>query len=72
MFMFQLENQYRLYDYGININDVIQVVGTVDNEKTSTKKKPSKDTKNVKNETLIPSCSSAATSSTSHNVIYMI
>lgn len=26
MFMFQLEDQYTLYEYGININDIIQLV----------------------------------------------
>jgi len=66
--MFQLENQYRLFDYSINVNDVIQLMVRTDFTKFSTpEKSASKVTKNLKIETPTPSCSSA-TSSTSDEV----
>ncbi|XP_025424158.1 E3 ubiquitin-protein ligase UHRF1-like isoform X2 [Sipha flava] len=60
----QLENQYRLFDYSINVNDVIQLmVRAAVNENSSQKKSVSKvTTKLCKNETHIPSSSSAASS----------
>lgn len=60
--MFQLEDQYRLFDYSINVNDVIQLMVRV-NENNVSKKSVSKVTANVcKNETPTPSCSSATSS----------
>jgi len=64
--LFQLEDQYRLFDYSINVNDVIQLmVRTAVAEINSPKK--SKVTINSKKETPTPSCSST-TSSTSDEV----
>lgn len=64
MFMFQLENQYRLFDYSINVNDVIQLmVRAAINENSSPKKSVSEvEAKLCKNETPLPSCSSASSS----------
>jgi len=63
--MFQLENQYRLFDYSININDVIQliVVASSDIETNSTEKAP----KILKDQASIQ-CSSSATSSVTEEV----
>lgn len=60
MCMFQLENQYNLFDYSININDVIQliVVASV-TENNSIKKSPLKAPNNSKDGTYIQSCSTA-------------
>lgn len=68
MFMFQLEDQYRLFDYGINVNDVIQLMirETLDKKKSpkkSPKKSSSTITKDLKEEIPIPSCSSSGSSS---------
>ncbi|KAF0704134.1 E3 ubiquitin-protein ligase UHRF1-like, partial [Aphis craccivora] len=58
-----LENQYSLFDYGININDVIQlmVMESV-TENNSIKNMPLKAPKNSKDETYIESCSTATSS----------
>jgi len=63
VFIFQLENQYSLFDYGININDVIQlmVMESV-TENNSIKNMPLKAPKNSKDETYIESCSTATSS----------
>lgn len=58
MFIFQLENTYRLFDYGINVNDVIQLMVRIDVAEISPTKKSSRA---VKNET--PTTSSSSTSS---------
>lgn len=64
MFMFQLENQYRLFDYSINLNDVIQLmVRTVVSEENLPKQSVSKITENLKSETLTPSSTSSPVSS---------
>lgn len=62
--MFQLENQYRLFDYSINLNDVIQLmVRTVVSEENVPKQSVSKNTENLKNETLAQSSTSSPVSS---------
>lgn len=64
MFLFQLENQYRLFDYSINLNDVIQLmVRTVVSEENVPKQSVSKNTENLKNETLAQSSTSSPVSS---------
>lgn len=63
MFIFQLENQYSLFDYSININDVIQLMVMASVTKTnSTKKIVKKVHINFKDETNIQSCSTATSS----------
>lgn len=66
--MFQLENQYRLFDYSINLNDVIQLmvrteVRTVVSEENSPKKSLSEIIECFKNDILTPSSSSSIVSS---------
>ncbi|KAE9529076.1 hypothetical protein AGLY_012030 [Aphis glycines] len=59
----QLENQYSLFDYSININDVIQLMVMASVTRTnSTKKSVMKVPKNLKNKTYIQSCSTATSS----------
>jgi len=65
--LFQLENQYRLFDYSINVNDVIQLMVRAHSIKNNTPETASKVIKNLEIETPTPSCSSA-TSSTSDEV----
>lgn len=66
--MFQLEDPYRLFDYSINVNDVIQLMVRTDLAESKTPEtSESKITKDLKIETPTPSCSSA-TSSTSDEV----
>jgi len=61
--MFQLENQYNLFDYSININDVIQLIVMASvTENNSIKNMPLKAPKNSKDETYIQSCSTATSS----------
>jgi len=64
----QLENQYRLFDYSINVNDVVQLMvrETVSNNESLKISSP-KVSKNVKEETPTPSCSSAISSSDEDN-----
>lgn len=63
--MFQLENEYRLFDYAINVNDVIQLMirkNVTENNSpkiSKTKSKQSEVTNNSKEKMHIPSCSSA-------------
>lgn len=66
MFMFQLEDQYRLFDYSINVNDVIQLMVRAAVAEINSPKK-SKVTINSIKETPIPS-SSSTTSSTLNEV----
>lgn len=67
--MFQLENQYRLFDYSINLNDVIQLmVRTVVSKENLPKQSGSKITKNLKNETLALSSTSSPVSSIVNNL----
>lgn len=66
MFMFQLEDQYRLFDYGVNVNDVIQLMVRAAATKIDSPKK-SKDTISSKKDVPTPSCSST-TSSISNEV----
>ncbi|XP_015367414.1 PREDICTED: E3 ubiquitin-protein ligase UHRF1-like [Diuraphis noxia] len=62
----QLEDQYRLFDYSINVNDVIQLmVRTAVAEINSPKK--SKVTINSKKETPTPSCSTTSSTSDEDN-----
>jgi len=65
----QLENQYRLFDYSINVNDVVQLMvrETVSNNESLKISSP-KVSKNVKEETPTPSCSSAISSSDEVNI----
>jgi len=61
--MFQLENQYNLFDYSININDVIQLIVMASvTENNSIENLPLKAPKNSKDETCIQSCSTATSS----------
>jgi E3 ubiquitin-protein ligase UHRF1 len=63
--MFQLENQYSLFDYSININEVIQLIVIVSATETdSTKKSELKVPKNLEDEKCIQSCSTATSSIT--------
>lgn len=65
MSIFQLENEYRLFDYGININDVIQLMvrATLPEKKSPKKELVTK----IKEKSPTPSCSTA-TSSVSEEV----
>jgi len=55
--MFQLENQYSLFDYSININDCIQLTIMSVTEETNTINKSTLEVlKNLKNKTSIPNC----------------
>lgn len=75
--MFQLENQYSLFDYSININDVIQLtIMSVTEETNAKKKSTSKVSKNLKDETSIPSGASDTNETTEevnfyHNEIFI-
>lgn len=60
MSMFQLENQYRLFDYGININDVIQLMVRATLPEKNSPKKVVVTKKKEKSPT--PSCSTATSS----------
>lgn len=62
--MFQLENQYSLFDYSININDVIQLTIVSVTENNALKKSMSKDSKNLKDNESILSCASDTSSKT--------
>lgn len=55
MLMFQLEDQYRLFDYGINVNDVIQLMIRVTVDKKTVNQ-------NLEEEMAIPCCSSSDSS----------
>lgn len=66
IFMFQLEDQYRLFDYSVNVNDVIQLMVRAAVAKIDSPKK-SKDTMSSKKDAPTPSCSST-TSSISNEV----
>ena len=66
MFLFQLEDQYRLFDYSINVNDVIQLMVRAAVAESNSPKK-SKVTINSIKETSTP-CSSSTTSSTLNEV----
>lgn len=71
MFIFQLENQYSLFDYSININDVIQLMVMASVTKTnSTKKSVMKVPKNLKDKTYIQSCSTATSSIIKVNILF--
>jgi hypothetical protein len=59
--MFQLEDQYRLFDYSINVNDVIQLMVRVADEEINSPKE-SKVTISSKKDELTPSCSSTTSS----------
>jgi len=61
---FQLENQYSLFDYSININDVIQLTIVSDTETNTLKKSMSKVSKNLKDNESILSCASDTSSKT--------
>jgi len=57
--MFQLENQYSLFDYSININDCIQLTVVPVTEETITdtiEESTFKLSENLKKKTTIPSC----------------
>jgi len=75
--MIQLENQYSLFDYGININDVIQLtIMSVTEETNTIKKSTSKVPKNLKDKTSVPSCESDTIETTEevnffHNEIFI-
>jgi len=62
--MFQLENQYSLFDYSININDVIQLTIVSVTETNTIKKSMSKVSENLKDNESILSCSSDTSSKT--------
>lgn len=63
IFILQLEDEYRLFDYGINVNDVIQLMIRKDIiENNSPKSLPSKVTNKLKEKIHTPNSSSAATS----------
>lgn len=59
--MFQLEDQYRLFDYSINVNDVIQLMVRVADAEINSPKE-SKVTISSKKDELTPSCSSTTSS----------
>lgn len=59
--MFQLENQYSLFDYSININDVIQL--TIMSETDSIQKSTLKVPENLKDKSIL-SCASDTNSTT--------
>ncbi|XP_025191295.1 E3 ubiquitin-protein ligase UHRF1-like [Melanaphis sacchari] len=66
----QLENQYNLFDYSININDVIQLITmTTVAETNFTKKSVLEVSKNLKDETCIQSCSTDFSSVTKEDNI---
>lgn len=68
MCMFQLENQYSLFDYSININDVIQLTVMASNTEANTIKKPILEVpKDLKDETSI--LSSDTNSTTEVNIL---
>lgn len=55
--IFQLENQYSLFDYSININDCIQLtIMSVTEETNIINNSTLKVPKYLKNKTSIPSC----------------
>jgi len=57
--MFQLENEYSLFDYSININDCIQLTIVSVSEEVKIIEEPTlKLSKNLKKKTSIPSCAS--------------
>lgn len=60
MSMFQLENEYRLFDYGVNVNDVIQLMVRTTLPQKKSPKKPV-DIK-AKEKSPTPSCSTASSS----------
>uniref|UniRef100_A0A2S2PRQ6 RING-type E3 ubiquitin transferase n=1 Tax=Schizaphis graminum TaxID=13262 RepID=A0A2S2PRQ6_SCHGA len=66
----QLENQYSLFDYSININEVIQLIVIVSATETdSTKKSVLEVPENLKDEKCIQSCSTATSSMTEEDNI---
>lgn len=67
MFMFQLEDQYRLFDYSINVNDVIQLMvrAAVAEISSPKKSKVTTNSKSSKKETPTASCSSTTSSTLS-------
>lgn len=56
--MFQLENQYRLFDYGININNVILLMVKYPHEKKTHPNSVPNVIRNFVNKSYTPSCSS--------------
>jgi len=67
--MFQLEDQYRLFDYSINVNDVIQLMVRVAVAEINSPKK-SKVTINSIKET--PTTSSSSTTSSTLNEVNIL
>jgi len=57
-FVFQLENQYSLFDYSININDVIQLTIVSVTETNTVKKSMSKVSEDLKDNDSVLSCAS--------------
>lgn len=70
MFMFQLENEYRLFDYAINVNDVIQLMIKKEvAENNSSNTSQSKVTNNLIEEMPIPSSSAVSSTSDEVNIL---
>lgn len=72
MYILQLEDEYRLFDYGINVNDVIQLMIRKDiTENNSPKSSPSKVTNNLKEKMHTPNCSAASSTSDEVNILLL-
>lgn len=66
--MFQLENEYRLFDYAINVNDVIQLM--IKKEVTENNNpSQSEVTNNLIEEMPIPSSSAVSSTSDEVNIL---